>query len=103
MTATAPTFPPIPDRWAELLTADQWVVGVYSIGEERFDALHGVLSEVSPEFRESFLAHLRGLALTHAEGTAMMMALAYATDEAAVAASAARAAAPEGAGTGARQ
>lgn len=91
MTTSAPLFPPRPDRWSGVLTDDQWVVGVYSIGEDHFNELHGVLSQVSSTFRESFLGHLRIAASKHPEGAATMIALAHATDEAAVSASAERA------------
>ncbi len=83
LSASHLTLPPPPPRWIGVFTNDEWLVGVHAIGADRLEDLHGILSQVSPAFRESFIVHLHDAAGVHREGAAAMIALARATDEAA--------------------
>jgi hypothetical protein len=70
-----------PDRWAGVLTPEQWRAGVELLGEPRLDELHGLFAEVSEAFRASFLEHLARTAPVEPAGSAVLLALACAADD----------------------
>jgi hypothetical protein len=74
--------PILPARWHGILTAEQWQRAVEAIGAPRLDELHSMLAEVSPRFRESFVAHLARIAPAERAGAAVLLALAHAAHDA---------------------